>query len=130
MREIKFRARGQVGRKIWYYGLLTSLGENVCHVKDENIMHEYICDTDTLGQYTGVKDKKGKEIYEGDIVKAIVEGSLSEIICKVIYMNGAFCQDIGDPIYYPIIWNNTSTEVIGNIYNNPDLLGRIGKEEQ
>lgn len=78
-----------------------------------------------LMQLTGLKDKNGKEIFEGDIVKF---GSLDKI-GTIIFYNGCFiiedlrfehenklytCDD-GDP--------DTFVEVIGNIYENPELLG-------
>ncbi len=81
-------------------------------------------DVNTIGQYTGLHDKNGKEIYEGDIVKALISGRW--FVGKVIYEHSGFTIDV---------MNNKElefgrrgiiehwTEVIGNIYENPELLG-------
>ena len=64
-------------------------------------------------EYTGLKDKNDKEIYEGDVVKTS-EGEN----CEVIFERGEFC--IHSSIEKPK-WDN-GVEVIGNIYENPELL--------
>lgn len=86
-------------------------------------------------QYTGLKDRNGKEIYEGDVVS--VFNSRSE----VVYLNGAFGYKLKGEEHTIISfqsngyfeWVNSRSnkiEVIGNIYENPDLLNSIQNDER
>jgi len=73
-----------------------------------------------LMQYTGLKDKNGKEIYEGDIFKYYPYQSLPEI-GKVLFKDACFIYNIhGDE--YMLSELNNQIEVIGNIHENKDLL--------
>jgi len=68
-------------------------------------------------QYTGLVDKQGKEIYEGDIVKAFaVLDKTKEFNCAVEWSAGGFIANGSLGV------NNHLLEVIGNIYENPELL--------
>ena len=69
-----------------------------------------------LMQYVGCKDKNNKEIYEGDIVKT------KEHIGQIIYSKGMFFIDVKEDFYLPIYNVTEFMEVIGNIYENPELL--------
>lgn len=67
-------------------------------------------------QYTGLKDKKGKEIYEGDIVN---EG-IDDMNYEVVFTQGGFWLDERDnETGWP---DSGDIEIIGNIYENPELL--------
>lgn len=76
-----------------------------------------------LMQYTGLKDKNGKEIYEGDIVKVFTNKEWR--IGKIIYEHSGFTINVTNN--KELEYGRTSiieklTEIIGNIYDNPELL--------
>ena len=68
-------------------------------------------------QSTGLKDKNGREIFEGDIVTGDYQGTLD----TVIFANGCFCLQRA-MMNYEATWWGKEIEVKGNIYENPDLL--------
>ena len=68
-----------------------------------------------LLQYTGLKDKNGVEIYEGDIIE-FPNGSKHE----VIWRKGTFCYQESENSFH--IFDETKCKIIGNIYENPNLL--------
>ena len=110
--------------------------DSVCYVKGEfknsllSKTYEFQTDSTTikninLMQFTGLTDKNGKEIYEGDIVKQITgdaedETYISEGIIE--YLGCGFSLKIKDKTYVSIRNFGDNLEVIGNIYENPDLL--------
>lgn len=72
-------------------------------------------DPDTVGQYTGLTDKNGKKIFEGDIVLDADEP------CMIAYENGCW-KEIFQSDWWSFIYDDDEVEIIGNIHDNPELL--------
>lgn len=136
MRDIKFR--GLNSNNHWIEGNLCIcqngdyvIGE--CANKGQTFWRAPV-KPDTVGQYTGLIDKNNKEIYEGDVIKVIeVDNTkVTEFTAIVKWDDCAFVlnhiedKNMGDWLALCSSTNIlplTESEVIGNIYENPDLLG-------
>ena len=127
MMEILFRGK-RLDNGEWVTGnLFVSDTDSRTHilVGSRIFTIEWEVDPSTIGQYTGLKDKNGKRIFEGDIAK-VLQGKDKDI-AYVGFENGAFMlyPKTGN-IYERTLWeywyNDWDVEVIGNITDNPELL--------
>lgn len=139
MRDILFKAKRKNWRELskekqWVYGSLIT-GERLFPKRKEYFITEisnrgnctYEVDGETVCQYTGLKDKDGNRIWENDIVEAWSEGQ--KAIGKVKRrIDGLY---IMYPAYQKKFWGllpddlgETTVNIIGNIFDNPELLER------
>ena len=129
MREILFRGQCCTDGK-WVEGYLGIEVPDVLVIQqfafDEyfksDCIDQYSVKPETIGQYTGLIDKNGKKVFEHDIVK--VYDTLCEISFTgvVHYFDGSFY--ICDTDFWSHFrWMDYEVEVIGNIYDNPELMG-------
>lgn len=123
MREILFR--GKAGAK-WVYGDLRHLNDGRVTIQKDGEIYPYEVIPETVGQYTGLNDKDGKMIFEGDVVKAYDEtydNGFAEVKGKVFFNCGSFDIDVEDVGYIPLYsYGTENIEVIGNIHDNQELL--------
>ena len=132
MREILFRGKTSKGE--WVYGFYHNETSIESHSSERKTTRYHIytqkfdvfVDSETIGQYIGLKDKNGTKIFKGDIVefyyekhkekhKAVVE--FDYYLCGWL-LNGIKCGVFKFNYDVPV----AECEVIGNIYDNPDLL--------
>lgn len=88
----------------------------------------YACDSDTIGQYTGSKDRNGKKIFEHDIVRIAVCGTYDNYVVSYDKENARFV--VGDIDFTMVRIFSPKIEVIGNIHDNPELLEAIKEEKK
>ena len=130
MREILFRGKrkdnGEWVEGAYYKQELFYGDKEDAHViitSKETLINDFdldfaICIPETVGQYTGLTDKNGKKIFEGDIIKAMMDygpAGFYERIVPIKWLN-----DVGYQWQY---FDISTIEIIGNIHDNPELLG-------
>lgn len=122
LKDFKFRAY-EAGKRISKRDLALNLLEHFHYDSEVPYLDE---DTRQIELFTGLYDKNGKEIYEGDILKATnsYEGKELEIIGVVEYESrGGFYHLVdGKKNYSKLLFGFNSLEIIGNIHENAELL--------
>lgn len=127
MREILFRGK-RIDTGAWVYGQYAYLlnartedGEPIRHMIVDGTPFGQTVDPSTVGQYTGLTGKNGNKVFEGDICKGSNILHTSRKIYQVRFEDGLFglYDDGGTLWHYDHI---DDVEVIGNIYDNPELL--------
>lgn len=139
MRQIKFRGR-RLDNGQWVEGNLVAtkskalimviIEDEQCFVLDENV---FAVDPATVGQFTGLLDKNGKEIYEGDVLQMWLGDSVEPNGGFLHRMYVVFTTEKGfvlwgermiledaEPLYEMLQWKEC--KVVGNIHSNPELL--------
>ena len=120
-RTIRFRGKTKVGKE-WVYGYVYEtqifIDGNPC--QDVMIIDDFTVIPETVGQFTGLEDKNGKEIYEGDICKVTWSRLDGETAYNTTVIKNPFDYSLDE-----IAWLDHSHEfeIIGNIHDNSELLG-------
>ena len=127
MREIKFRGK-RVEDNEWIFGyyVVTCDSNRIIYEDYEGFYCEEEVIPESVGQYTGLRDKNGREIYEGDIVHLSSDDGV-DYKALIVFKDGGFCAIDGSENDYSVRRYGLSrydlkVEVIGNIYENPELL--------
>jgi len=141
MRESKHR--GKTGKGEWVYGSLIPCSEKHSYIVGYFETTEYLPDEDimackavvhkvkkeTVGRYTGLPDKNGKDIFEGDIVRHGYSNKLGDFFesgSVVFVINDGAWEIAGEGAYLKRLTRKMiaerNIEIIGNIHDNPELL--------
>ena len=124
-RTIKFRGKSTSGK--WYFGYYHKDKDGSYIMTETDVYNVYPY---SVGQFTGVNDKNGVKIYEGDILKSFVDvgNEEDEIFIGKVYWPESVCgfmfgyEDEDDVTLGMAHCLSEKVEIIGNIHDNPELL--------
>lgn len=135
MKELKFR--------VWLHDrgyMETAHFDDGKWVSTDGIFSLEVGENDFIEQYTGLKDKNGREIYEGDIIQEEIDfnSKMTDGVFKYVveWDSDTLCYGLrgNRNSIHDELWEvNASVEIVGNIHENPDLLGDTNvtdKEEE
>lgn len=128
MREILFKAK-RIDNGEWLEGLVTRIENTFCLIREYGSNISYECDVNTLCQYTGLNDKNGNKIWENDVVRYYDElaNIVKEDLVKWNKTHASFTRlhETRMGLQYLYIDEGIANrcEVIGNIFDNPELMG-------
>ena len=130
MREILFRGK-RIDNGEWVEGdfckpcniVFEAIGYDSALKQDEvPVVNDFEVIPETVGQYTGLCDKNGKKIFEGDICSKFSNYSGKRFVFPIVFELGLFYAKYSDIAGMPLCDICEKIEVIGNIHNNPELL--------
>jgi|688.fasta_scaffold1210410_2 uncharacterized phage protein (TIGR01671 family) len=125
-RKIKFRGYSESQRR-WIFGWLVENKEGDVFIRDCESYETFIVVAESVGQFAGIHDKTGRDVCEGDICRGneSVFGELDEGV--ILFVNGSFkikyhhlTRGVAKSVGFATLAKKF--EVIGNIYENPELL--------
>lgn len=128
MRDILFRGK-RIDNGEWEYGGCVFTENKVCLIYNQTHsidLQGFTVENNSVGQYTGLTDKNGKKIFEGDIVKH--ESGATVLFHKVVFERRNGCAYFGAVMGEYETWGfcnsfpPTLVEIVGNIHDNPELL--------
>ena len=144
MREILFRAKSDGIHSKWVYGFYERevFNDGVDHIltngiydgqRNNAIGESYCVLPETIGQYTGMADKNGINIFEGDILKnhffGVPDEEYDEITVVEMVGGAWIARDVSYASLSPedasenlLLYTHSRSEIIGNIHDNPELL--------
>ena len=129
MREILFKAK-KIDNGEWTEGLLIVMWGQYHIINPSNEDIAYLIDTDTICQYTGLTDKNGNKIWENDILFVTdgdgCSGSSDTGVGEIDFLLGIWyiSGSVQNGLYDVLKIIGHEAEVIGNIFDNPELLER------
>lgn len=127
IREILFRGKPIFEETIigndFYYGDLCHYANGEVTIRQPETGYEMAVVPETIGQFTGITDRNGKKIFEGDIIKTDLFGKNHFIsFGKSAKWGQCFCVESNNSIIYLTEIYAKSSDIIGDLHSNPELL--------
>lgn len=130
-REIKFRGRSSKDNKTWFTGSLVSLTDideaYIDHYDGlRRVIERYPVNPATVGQFTGLRDADGVDIYEGDVLQKRDELAWRTVDRGCVFWSSSkcrWCVEMRDGLKFTLTSSKSdSWRVVGNVHDSPGLL--------